>query len=378
MSRRIQALAAALADLGLDAYYCRTVSDIRWLTGFAGVFDGENAHLALVTREGMAVHTDGRYSTAMRERAAALDAGDVSEISDEALSHAVYAARALAGGTVGHPAEGGSLRLGIEKNIALSEYRLLTSALAEAGISCELVEVADPVARLREVKDASEAGALRRAQAITDRCFDDLLGWIAPGMTELEVANEMEYRMRGFGASGLAFPSIVASGPHSAMPHAIPSERRIAAGDLVVLDFGARLGDYCSDMTRTIAIGAPSAEARRIYDSVLRAHEECKAMIAPGVRCADVHALAARIIEEAGYGGCFTHGLGHGVGIDVHEGPSLSPRNADGVLEEGNVVTVEPGIYVPGVAGVRIEDYGMVVAAGFDAFTRSPHDLVVI
>jgi len=370
MIRRAQSLSEALGELGLGAYYCRTTSDIRWLTGFTGVFDSENAHLALVTSNGVSVHTDGRYSTAMRERAVDADACSPLAISDEPMTHAAFAARELAGA--------GPMRLGIEKDIALSEYRLLVSELEKAGVVCELVEVANPVARLREVKDASEAGAMRRAQEITDRCFDDLLGWIAPGMTELEIANEMEYRMRGFGAAGLAFPSIVASGPHSAMPHAIPSARRIEAGDFVVLDFGARLGDYCSDMTRTIAVGEPTAEMRHIYDTVLRAHEACKELIAPGVRCSEVHDLARRIIDEAGYEGRFTHGLGHGVGIDVHEGPTLSPRNTEGELVVGNVVTVEPGIYVPGVAGVRIEDFGIVADTGFDGFTQSPHDLIVV
>lgn len=366
---RIDALTEALATGQLDAYYCRRVSDIRWLTGFEGVFDSEAAHLALVAGGAVRIHTDGRYSTAMRRLAQAT----TIEIDDAAVGHPAFAARSLAG------AGGGErLRIGIERDIPLDEYRRLVAALDDAGMAYELVELASPVAALREVKDECELASMRRAQEITDRCFEDLLGWIAPGMTEMQVANEMEYRMRSFGASGLAFPTIVASGFHSAMPHAVPSEKPLEAGDFVVLDFGARFGDYCSDMTRTIVIGKPSDEQRRIYETVLRAHEECKAMVSPGVACKAVHEHAAQVIEEGGYPGRFTHGLGHGVGIDVHEGPTLSPRNADGVLEEGNVVTVEPGIYVPEVGGVRIEDCGVVTATGYDSFTSSPRDLICI
>ena len=369
MESRVSALAAALAAERLDAYYCRRVSDIRWLTGFEGVFDSEAAHLALVMGESVLIHTDGRYSTAMRR----LADGTAVSIDDAAVRHPAFAAGVLA------EADGEEkLRIGIERDIPLDEYRSLVAALDDAGLAFELVELASPVALLRAVKDDLEFETMRRAQEITDRCFDDLLGWVAPGMTELQVANEMEYRMRSFGASGLAFPTIVASGFHSAMPHAIPSEKPLEAGDLVVLDFGARYGDYCSDMTRTIVIGEPTDEQRRIYDTTLRAHEECKAMIAPGVGCAAVHEHARQVIDDGGYPGCFTHGLGHGVGIDVHEEPGLNARNNGSVLVAGNVVTVEPGIYVPGVGGVRIEDCGVVTVAGFESFASSPRNLISI
>ncbi len=371
MNRRLTSLRTRLDQLGLDAWYCRHTPNIRWLTGFEGVFDEEEAHLVLVTAQSALLHTDGRYSEAMRSRKESGSFAEDISISDERISHATFAARELALALDGH------IRIGVENSIKLGEYRKFESELSEAGLDYEIVGVDDPIIELRAVKDASEIEAMRRAQEITDRAFADLLGWICPGMTELEVANEMEYRMRADGAQGLAFSSIVASGPNSAMPHAIPSDRRLEKGDLVVIDFGAAWGDYRSDMTRTIAISEPEPELKRIYDTVLRAHEECKEMIRAGVFARNVHELAENIIADAGYKGRFTHSLGHGVGISIHENPVLSAR-AEGPLEAGNVVTVEPGIYVPGLGGVRIEDFGAVTADGFDAFTRSPHELQVV
>ncbi len=364
---RAERLREALEAEGVDAYFCRNTSDARWITGFDRVFDSERAHLVLSLPSGICIHTDGRYSEAMRSHPLA---GGL-EISDERISHAAYAAA-----RIGEELEG-RVHVGVEEDIPLNEYRALELAFKEAGLDFDLVEIVDPMMSLRAVKDASEISLIESAQAITDRAFEDLLGWIAPGMTEAEVANELEYRMRSFGADGLAFPTIAASGPNAALPHAVPGTRKLAVGDLVVLDFGARLSDYCSDMTRTVAIGTPSDELRRVYDAVLKAHEECKGAIAPGAALSEIHALADRIISEAGYAGRFTHSLGHGVGIDVHEPPTLGPRGK-GELACGNIVTVEPGVYIPGLGGVRIEDFGVVESGGFRGFTSSPHELQVV
>lgn len=369
---RRKALCAEVRGLGLDAYYCRSTSDIRWATSFDAVFDTEAAHLMLVSGDDAVVHTDSRYTEAMLGHPSR---GGL-EISEERVSHAEFAARRLSG--LADPSgEGGAIRIGVEPSITLSEYRALEDALSAKGLSFEIEMTADPVDGLRRVKDATEIAYLERAQQITDQAFSELLGWVHAGMTEKELANELEYSMRKLGATGIAFSTIAASGPHSSMPHAVPTDKELQPGEFVVIDFGARYGDYCADMTRTIAIGEPSQEMRRIYDTVLDAQTQCKQAIREGVENRSVHELAESIISDAGYAGRFTHSLGHGVGIDIHETPNLSPKSPD-VLTAGNVVTVEPGIYVPGVAGVRIEDYGVVTADGFDAFTQSPHELQIV
>lgn len=368
---RRSALCARVRELGLGAYYCRSTSDIRWATSFDAVFDTESAHLMLVSGDDTVVHTDSRYSEAMLGHPSR---GSL-EISEERVSHAAFAAARIA--EQASPSDDGIVHVGVEPTITLAEYRMLDQALSEKGLRYVIEMTADPVDGLRRVKDASEIALLRHAQQITDQAFAELLGWVHAGMTEKEVANELEYTMRKLGATGLAFSTIAASGPHSSMPHAVPSDRELGQGEFVVLDFGAKYGDYCADMTRTIAIGEPTAEMRRIYETVLEAQTECKKAIEPGVQNRSMHELADKIISDAGYAGRFTHSLGHGVGIDIHESPYLSPKSPD-TLSQGNVVTVEPGIYVPGIAGVRIEDYGVVADGGFDTFTKSPHELQIV
>ena len=217
---------------------------------------------------------------------------------------------------------------------------------------------------------------MRRAQAITDAAFAHMLEFIKPGLTEKEIKLELENYMYAQGADGLAFGTIVASGPNTANPHAIPSDRVVEKGDFVLMDYGARFGDYDSDMTRTVVLGEPTEEQRKIYDLVQRTHEECVRAIHGGVDGKDIHELSVKIISDAGYGDYYGHGLGHGVGIDIHELPNFGRRS--NVVEAGAVITVEPGVYLPGVGGVRLEDYGVVTDDGFEPFTTSPHDLQII
>ena len=178
------------------------------------------------------------------------------------------------------------------------------------------------------------------------------------------------------GADGLAFGSIVASGPNTANPHAIPGDRKVEKGDFVLMDYGAGYRDYKSDMTRTVCVGEPNAKQREIYDIVRRTHEECVAAIHAGVDGSEIHNLSQKLIGDAGYGEYYGHGLGHGVGIDIHELPVFGRKS--NIVEEGAVITVEPGIYLPGVGGVRLEDYGVVTKDGYEPFTTSTHELVVI
>ena len=218
---------------------------------------------------------------------------------------------------------------------------------------------------------------MRAAQAITDAAFSYIIGYMRPGMTEREVQLELEDYMLRHGASGLAFSSIVATGANGASPHAIPGGTRLEAGQCVVMDFGAKVHGYCSDMTRTVFLGAPEGEMLRAWETMRRANEEVEAMLGPGITGTQAHEHAEHVLEEGGFGGRMGHGLGHGVGIDIHEEPVLSPRN-EAPLEAGNVVTVEPGIYLPGKFGMRLEDFGVVTEHGFDVFTQSTHELVVL
>lgn len=229
---------------------------------------------------------------------------------------------------------------------------------------------------LRNVKDESEKRFIVKAQKIAEKALSEVLPLISTDMTESDLALELEYRMRKNGADGIAFETIAVSGAHSSMPHGVPERRKLKKGFLT-MDFGAKYNGYCSDMTRTVCIGNPTAEMKRIYDTVLQA--QCRAIdfIAAGKKCSDADRVARDIIANAGYGECFSHSLGHGVGLYIHEPLSLSPLS-DGVLEKGNIVTVEPGIYIEGKYGVRIEDMVYVTENGCENLTKMKKELIVI
>ena len=235
--------------------------------------------------------------------------------------------------------------------------------------------IADMMLSLREVKDRDELHLIAKAQDLTDRAFAHLLSMMTPKMTEIEVALELEYFMRRHGACGLAFDTIAVSGASSSLPHGKGMNRPLQKGFLT-LDFGARFEGYCSDMTRTLCIGRADAEMKKLYETVLRAQKEALAVISAGMSCRAPDAVARSIIENAGYRGKFGHGLGHGVGMFIHENPRLSPMAGESTLLVGHVVTVEPGIYLEGQYGCRIEDMVAVTEDGFTSFTASPKDLI--
>lgn len=241
----------------------------------------------------------------------------------------------------------------------------------------DLRETTNFVFGLRAAKDAGEIERMKAAQAITDAAFAHIVAFMRPGMTERAVQIELEDFMRRHGAEDLAFSSIVATGANGASPHAIPGETVLEAGQCVVLDFGAKARGYCSDMTRTVFLGAPEGEMLRAWETLRAANEAVEAAICPGVTGAEMHQLAEDILAEGGFGGRMGHGLGHGVGMDIHEDPVLAPRNKE-LLVPGNVVTVEPGIYLPGKFGMRLEDFGVVTETGFEVFTKSTHEAVII
>ena len=375
MMRQLDAFRETFCAEGFDACIVTANPDLRWLTGWDYTFDSEKAHVALITPDLAFLHTDARYSAVMRSR----DTEGIWQINDERISHAACIARVLA--TLAKVKVGEPLSVFVENDLPLYQYRALEKALndeAYPGLSkARLVESESLILKLRAIKNPDEIALLRRAQQITDTAFNKLLEWLRPGLTEIEVATELEYLMRTGGADSVAFPSIVASGPNSANPHAVPTTRALAPGDFVVIDFGARYQDYCADTTRTLCIGSPSMQQQEIYGAVLEAHNAAKAFIHPGITGAEAFECANDVLKSHGLSENFLHSLGHGLGLAVHELPRLATKE-NTPLVAGNVVSVEPGVYIPDYGGVRIEDCGLVTATGFESFTTLPHELMVI
>ncbi|WP_272472692.1 M24 family metallopeptidase [Baekduia alba] len=356
---RADRLAAKLADRGLDGLLVTNLVNVRWLTGFSG-----SNGLALVGPAGQRLFlTDFRYLTQSAEQ---LDDGWAKEIAPEIL--AASAAR------VG-PADGKVVRLGFDDaSMSVKDHASLTSKLVE-GV--ELVAAAGVVEDLRAIKDAGELDKIRAAAQLADAALTEVLGRGLAGRTERDVALDLEMTMRKAGAEAASFPPIIASGQHSALPHAEPRAVEIPKGTLVTIDWGAQLDGYASDCTRTYATGELDPRDREIYDLVLAAQLASLAAVKAGAGGREVDAVARDIITAAGHGEHFGHGLGHGVGAEVHEGPRLSQRS-DSTLAPGQVVTVEPGVYVPGAVGVRIEDLAIVTDGEPEVLTGLSKDLQII
>ncbi|MBQ9802622.1 MAG: aminopeptidase P family protein [Clostridia bacterium] len=272
-------------------------------------------------------------------------------------------------------AERGAKSLLFEENdVTFALYRRLQEKLTAVSVTGGAAAI---LSELRVLKDAGELAAIRRAQEITDAAFSHILGVIRPGVRELDVALELEFFMRRMGAEGAAFDTIAVSGTASALPHGVPRDRVLEKG-FFTMDFGARFGGYCADMTRTVVIGRADEEMKRLYHTVLAAQETALSRAAAGVSCRALDLAARELIDGAGYEGCFGHSLGHGVGIDIHEAPRLS-RTApeDAVLTPGHVVTVEPGIYLKGKYGCRIEDLIAITPDGrVENLTKSTKELI--
>ena len=364
---RIARVRALMEERGYDAVVVRDEANLRWLTGAEGVFDftGELPHAAFITQRETLLHTDSRYFNSFQEHLEAetpwvldMDVIDIPRwVGEKARAHRCHA-------------------VAVEDTMELSFYFGMLRAFEDLSISVTVPQMHGDLRLMRAIKDEEELALMRHAQSITDAAFQHMLGEIRPGRTEKELKLELERFMFEHGADSLAFGTIVASGPNTANPHAIPSDRVVERGDFVLMDYGAGFHDYCSDMTRTVVVGEPTAKQREIYDIVQRTHETCVEAIHAGVDGRDIHMLSVKLIGEAGYGDYYGHGLGHGVGIDIHELPNFGRKS--NIVEEGAVITVEPGIYLPGVGGVRLEDYGVVTREGFAPFTTSPHELQII
>lgn len=264
-------------------------------------------------------------------------------------------------------------KLGIEENyLTYAEFLQFEKALQAELVPCQKV-----ISRFRQTKEAWEIDRMRKAQAITDKTFAEMLQIIRAGMTEKELAAELIYSLYKNGADALSFPPIVVSGPKTSMPHGVPGDRKLEYGDFITMDFGCMIDGYCSDMTRTVALGFVSEEMSLVYETVLRAQTAGIAATRAGVTGQAVDGAARQIIADAGYGAYFGHGYGHSVGLEIHEAPNCNPAN-DQPLEAGVVCSAEPGIYLPGKFGVRIEDVVIVTEEGCIDITESPKNLIVI
>ena len=352
MSARVDALVAAVAERELDALLVSNLVNVRWLTGFTG----SNA-AAVVGAAQRRFVTDFRYLTQAAEQ---LDAGWEREISSDLLKRVADGLPTAA------------LRLGFDDaDLSVKQHAQLAELVGE---ELRLVAAGGILEALRAVKDADEIDAIRAAARLADAAFEEVVGGGIVGRTEREVALDLEIAMRRRGAQAASFAPIVAAAEHGALPHAEPQDVPIPAGTLVVIDWGAQLAGYASDCTRTVATGVLDPRDRAVYDLVLRAQEAALEAVRPGPTGREVDAIARAIIDEAGHAEHFGHGLGHGVGLEVHEGPRLSKLGND-PLAAGNVVTVEPGVYVPGAVGVRIEDLVAVTADGHELLSGLPKAL---
>ena len=363
---RAERLAAELREREIDVLLVATPVNVRYLTGFTGT-NG----LALIYAGNAATHrflTDFRYAT--QSAAQVPDAFEREIVADDMLEGVV--------GVLTSSGDAAGKRLGFDDaSLTVKQHARLEELLGEEEWA--LVPCAGIVEGLRAVKDAGEIDRIRAATRLADEALRETLEAGLVGRTERDIAIELELRMRRLGAEGPSFPSIVAAGALGALPHATPRAREICKDVLVTVDWGALHEGYCSDCTRTYATGERiPARAREIYELVLTAQEQSLAAVRAGPNGKELDAVARDLIEKAGEGKHFGHGLGHGVGIEVHEGPRLSRLASEDPLQIGNVVTVEPGVYLPGRLGVRIEDLVVVTADGQEVLTRLSKELTVI
>jgi Xaa-Pro aminopeptidase len=352
---RADRLVAMLPEAGIDLLLVTDLTNLRYLTGYVG----SNA-IAVIGPDTRTFATDFRYAVQIEEQ---VDRSFERRELPRDLPSAVEG--------VLPP---GEIRLGFENSMPVRIHTRLREVLPER---VELVAVDGLIERLRVVKDAGEVERMRAAAELADRALEQLLSEGLVGRRERDVALALEVAIRKLGAERVSFEPIVAAGPQGAMAHAIPSDSEIPPGKLVVIDWGAQLDGYCSDCTRTIATGEIDDHAREVYEIVLRAQMTGVEAIRAGAVAAKVDAKAREVIDAAGYGEQFGHSLGHGVGLNVHEAPRLGP-SAEDELVPGNVVTVEPGIYLPGELGVRIEDLVVVTGSGCEILTSLPKELTVI
>jgi Xaa-Pro aminopeptidase len=349
---RLEKLRKELEGLDLQALLVTDIYNIRYLSGFTG-----STAVMVVDLESAFILTDSRYVVQ-------------AESQTQGRAEVIPFQREWVPEIANLAAKRGWQRLGFDDvNLRYHEWSDLKAALP----SVDIIPVADPTNALRIIKDKGEIDIIRRAAKITDSAFTHVSSTLRPGMTEMETALAIDSWMRAQGAEKEGFDTIVASGPRSALPHGQPTERVISVGELIVLDFGAKCNGYHADITRTVLLGEPNEDELSIYHIVLEAQAAAIAAIRPGIEGREVDSIARGYIADRGYGDYFGHGLGHGLGLEVHDGRILAP-GSEVVLQPGMVLTVEPGIYIPGVGGVRIEDDILVTETDCEILTRSPKE----
>ena len=350
-------IADKLSQYDLDAMLIVSEPGERYAVGFQG--EG----YVLVTQEGSQYSTDGRYIEAAQKQVTGAEVVLTSrERSHLALARDFLAARGLK-------------RVGFESAaVSVAQHRRWQDSFLKG---CELIPAQELLDGLRTSKDREELSAMVQAQKITDAAFGEILNYIRPGLTEQEVAARLVYELLRRGARKVSFDPIVAAGANGSMPHAVPGETVIQKGMFVTMDFGCVYDGYCSDMTRTVAVGQPTQEMERVYETVLAAQKAGIAAARAGMPGRELDAAARKVIEEAGYGDYFTHSFGHSLGLEIHESPNASPSEIR-LLPVGTVISAEPGIYLPGRFGVRIEDVLVLEEGGCRDITQSPKNLIVL
>jgi Xaa-Pro aminopeptidase len=355
-AKRRRAVVRELRRRKLDCLLVTNAANWYYLTGFTG----ESGAL-LVGQGGTTLLADGRFVVQARE--------ETRGVHIEQQNGALY-------GALGDYFKRARVRMtGYDPStLSVAEWKVLRKA---AGAKWRGVEAGDVVERLRMRKDAAELTVMRKAAALAGQVFERVLKMLRPGVQEREIGAEIEYQMRKQGASGPSFETIVASGPRAALPHARPTGKRLRKNELVVIDLGVILGHYCSDMTRTVHVGRASQRVRGWYRAVQEAQEAGVAAVRAGVTCGEVDAAVREVLKKHGLEKWFVHSTGHGLGLEVHEAPRVA-RGQGIRLEPGNVITIEPGVYVEGVGGIRIEDDVAVRAGGNEVLTRVKRDLIEI
>lgn len=352
---RLAKLQERLVARQLDALLVTNLYNLRYIANFTGT-----TGVALVTPKKAFFITDARYTQQATKQCVGFEIiENVGPIFNEVKKLA---------------SDLGLKTIGFEDNTMPYHHY----AQLKQFVQADLVAASGIIEALRAFKDASEFETIRQACAIADKGFDYILGEIKPGMTEVEVANKMDFYMRSLGATSVSFDMIVASGERSAMPHGVATNKVIEKGDFITLDYGCYYNGYVSDMTRTISLGEPRhAQLKEIHAVVLGAQKLVNEKIAVGMRCFDIDKIARDYIVDHGYGDYFIHSTGHGIGLEVHEAPALS-RSSEDVLEVGHAVTNEPGIYIDGLGGVRIEDDILVTPAGIEIVTKANKELIIL
>lgn len=364
--KRIKKLRQTLVRKKLHGFLVLIEENRRYLSGFTGEdtqFD-ESAGALLITADRLILATDSRYELQARRQAP--------------LCKIICYREGLTKELPGLIKKLNSKRIGFESiRISLSQYQKIVKEFETAGIQAELIATENIIEDQRNRKIKPEVAAIKNALEIAESVFENVVPTIRPGMTEKEAAWLMEKQMRENGAEGLSFPVIVAAGPNSALPHAVPGVRKFKAGQPILFDWGTRLDGYCSDISRTIIIGKPNATFKKVYQTVRDAQRKATDAIKPGMSTQAVDAVARGHIEKKGFKGRFGHGLGHGVGLAIHEQPRLSPLS-DHKIKTGMVFTIEPGIYIPRWGGVRIENMVIVRREGAEVLNRLGTDLNIV